>query len=324
MRADRLLSILLLLQVHGKLTAHELAQELEVSVRTIYRDIDALSFAGIPIYSEPGHQGGYALIDNYRTNLTGLTRDELRALFMLGSLVPLADLGVSEELQGALLKIRASASQNHRHEEERIQQCFHFDSTWWRQSEGQIPHLQVVQQAVWQNRKLLVTYHPPFALEINRLIEPYGLVAKAGRWYLVLSRNDSLHVQRVSEFSDVRMLEETFERPGRFILAEFWQKWCADYEQYLVDFSVDVRVSPGFIPILPRYFGDSIRKKVAQAGSPDAKGWIRLTLSFESFEAARDRILCFGSGVEVLEPIALRKSVIDFAEQTLGLYDNGG
>jgi len=323
MRADRLLSILLLLQARGKMTARELAQEMEVSERTIYRDMDALCIAGVPVYSEAGPDGGYALVDRYRTNLTGLTEKEVRALFMLSIPAPLADLGVREELRTALRKLSAALPDARRGAEERARQCIHLDSTWWRQGEERVPHLQTVQRAVWENRQLHIVYRPPFAIEIERLVAPYGLVAKAGVWYLVYARNEMIRVQRVSNLLDVRMAEETFARPADFDLAAFWAAWCAAYEALLTDFTVTVRVAPNFVPELPRQFGNSIRAKIAQAGPPDAAGWIRLELSFESFGAARERILGFGRGVEVLEPEALRCSVLDYAQQIVALYTGG-
>lgn len=144
MRADRLLSLLMLLQIRGRMTARELAKELEVSERTIYRDIDALSIAGVPVYGEPGPEGGYALVDSYRTNLTGLTEGEVRALFMLSIPAPLADLGVSHELRAALPKLSAALPNARRRDEERVRQRFHLDSTWWRQGEERVPHLQTI------------------------------------------------------------------------------------------------------------------------------------------------------------------------------------
>jgi predicted DNA-binding transcriptional regulator YafY len=320
MRADRLLSILLLLQARGQMTAQELAGELEVSERTIYRDMDALSIAGVPVYGTCGPEGGYALLDSYRTNLTGLTEGEVRALSMLSIPEPLADLGVSQDLRAALLKVSAALPDSRRRDEAKARQCFHLDSTWWRQGEEWAPHLQTVHEAVWQNRKLHVIYHPPFAAEIERLVAPYGLVAKAGVWYLVCARNDALHVHRVSNLLEVSMSDESFERPAGFDLAAFWEKWCAEYEALLSDFTATVRVAPSVIPELPRYFGNHIHTKIAQAGPPDAEGWIRLGLTFESFEAARDRILGFGGGVEVLEPRALHRSVLDHAQQIVTLY----
>jgi predicted DNA-binding transcriptional regulator YafY len=302
------------------MTARDLADELEVSERTIYRDIDALCVAGVPVYSDSGHHGGYALLENYQTNLTGLTKDELRALFMLGNLLPLADLGLSKELRSALLKISASSPQSSREDDELIQQCFYFDPLWWQQTDSRVPHLEVVQEAVWNRIKLNIVYRTFHPLEIRSMVAPYGLVAKAGTWHLVAARKESIHVYRVSDLLDARLSNETFDRPPNFDLHRFWDHWREDYEAQLSDFKATVRVAPSFIPILPRYFGYQIEKKISQAGPPDSEGWLKLELAFESFNAARDRILGFGRGVEVLAPQALQKSVCDYAEQIVNLY----
>jgi len=251
MRADRLISILMLLQTHGKMTASKLATKLEVSERTIYRDMDALSVAGVPVYSDVGPQGGYALVDDYRTNLTGLTEGEARALFMLSIPAPLTDLGVGQELRAALLKLSASLPHVQRRDEEKVRQRFYLDSTWRRQAGERIPHLKAVQQAVWENRKLHIIYRPLFADIIERLVNPLGLVAKAGVWHLVYSRKSKLYVRRVNELLDVHLSEETFDRPVDFDLPLFWENWCVEYESFLVDFTATVRVAPGFVHVLP-------------------------------------------------------------------------
>jgi predicted DNA-binding transcriptional regulator YafY len=321
MRADRLLSILMILQARGRVTARELAQELEVSERTIYRDIDALSVAGVPVYGEPGRDGGYALLDSYRTDLTGLTEGEAHALFMLGIPAPLADLGISQELKAALLKLSAALPEARRRDHEWMRQRVHLDSTWWHQGEEPVPHLRTIQQAVWQDRRLSLTYRPLFNLEMEQLVDPYGLVAKAGTWHLVCGAKGRVRVHRVSFLSDVRITDEVFERPPDFDLAAFWEGWCVEYEGWRSVYSVTVRIAPVFAPELPRYFGTRIREKMAQA-TPDENGWIAIDLSFESFEAARDRLISFGRGVEVIEPQALRRSVLDVAEQVVALYSN--
>ncbi len=323
MRADRLLSILLLLQSRGKMTALELSERLEVSERTIYRDMEALSIAGVPVYGEPGPEGGYALVESYRTDLTGLTEKELRALFMLSVPAPLDELGVSEELRAALLKLSAALPDAHRQEQGRIGQRFHLDSTWWRQAEEQVPHLETIHQAVLQNRKLHVKYRPLYTSMLERLVAPYGLVAKAGIWYLVSALEGAMHVRRVSGLMDVRMTEESFERLENFDLVAFWEAWASRYERFLSTFTATVRVAEEFIPELPMYFGQSIHTKIVEAGPPDQDGWIRVELQFESFGAARARLLGFGRCVEVLEPEALRLSVLDFAEQIVSLYKDG-
>jgi predicted DNA-binding transcriptional regulator YafY len=320
MRADRLVSILLLLQARGKMSARELSEELEVSQRTIYRDINALCIAGVPVFSETGPEGGYDLIDRYRTNLTGLTAGEVQALSMLNIPAPLADLGVREQLQSALLKLSAALPDDYREAEEKVRQRIYLDSTWWQQGEEQVPHILTVQEGVWQNRKLLILYRPHYSFEIEQLVDPYGLVAKAGIWYLVYARKEVITVERVSRLINVSLTEQRFLRPMDFDLESFWEVWCRDTERMLTGFKVLVRVSPDFIPELPRFFGSSIQTRISAAEPPDEEGWIKLELFFDSFDAARDRLLGFGQGVEVLDPLSLRLSILDYAEQVLSIY----
>jgi predicted DNA-binding transcriptional regulator YafY len=321
MRADRLVSILLLLQSRGKMSARELSQELEVSQRTIYRDINALCIAGVPVYSETGPEGGYALVDRYRTTLTGLTAGEVQALSTLNIPAPLGDLGLRQELQSALLKLSAALPESYRQTEGKIRQRIHLDSTWWQQGEEQVPHLRTVQEGVWQDRKLLIVYRPFLDIEMEHLVDPYGLVAKAGIWYLVYAKNEGIFVRRVSSLITVRLSDLSFERPADFELPSFWESWASETEGYLSDFSVHVRVSPGFISELPRFFGSKVQDRISQAEPPDEEGWIELDLPFESFLAARERLLGFGGGIEVLEPEALRLSMQDYAEQIISLYN---
>jgi predicted DNA-binding transcriptional regulator YafY len=320
MRADRLLSLLMLLQARDRMTAKHLAKELEVSERTVYRDIEALSAAGVPVYGEPGREGGFALLDGYKTSLTGLTKQEVRALFMLSIPAPLEELGISHELRQALLKLSAALPEPRRSVEEQVRRRFHLDSTWWEQGDEPVPYLQILYQAVLQDRKLYLKYRPLFNIELELLVDPYGLVAKAGVWYLVFARNSQVRIQRVSELIDARISTEVFSRPPGFDLPAFWRQWCARRTQRRTGYLVTVRVAPGFIPFLPMYMGTSVRAKIDQAGPPDTEGWITLELSFESLETARDRLLDYGGGVEVLEPQALRKSILDYARQIVALY----
>ena len=321
MRADRLLSLLMLLQLNGKLPAHQLAKELEVSERTIYRDIEALSMAGIPVYGEPGREGGFALVDHYRTTLTGLSDAQVQALFMLNIPAPLADLGVRQEARTALLKIAAALPGDHREDERRVRQRFFLDAVGWDHGAEAVPHLQTIHNAVWQDRQLWISYQiGPLAGSLDQQVEPYGLVAKAGIWYLVYRRGEAMRVHRVSRLLDARRAEETFVRPADFDLAAFWQDWCAEQEKSRFYFAVTTRISPGLLPDLPRLFGDRVHDRIAQAGPTDAEGWIILDLTFESLEAARDRLLSLGGGVEVLAPQALRASLVDYAQQIAVLY----
>ncbi len=330
MRADRLLSLLMLLQSRGRMTAGELAGELEVSARTIYRDLDALSAAGVPVYAERGPGGGCALLDSYRTTLTGLTQDEVRALFMLSIPAPLAELGVDQELQQALLKLSAALPATRRRDEERVRQRIHLDSSGWFETREPVPHLQTLQRAMWGDRKLHLAYRLRFGAQAEWLVAPYGLVAKANVWYLVCERESHLRVYRVSQVLEASISEEIFERPADFDLAAFWQAWCAEVEENRPYYPVVVRVAADLVPWLPQYFGEPIREEVAraqsrlapgmEASSPDAAGWLTVTLPFESLYEARERLLGFGGAMEIVAPEALRKSVIDFARQIVSVY----
>ena len=321
MRADRLLSLLMLLQTRGSLTAQELANELEVSVRTIYRDLQALSTAGVPVYAERGPGGGCSLLESYRTTLTGLTPQEARALFMLNVPAPLDQLGVTQELKAALLKLSAALPASRRGEEERSRQRIHLDSSWWFQAEEAVPCLPEIQQALWQDRKLRLTYRADFGTQVQQVVAPYGLVAKSSVWHLVYTHpSGDVRALQVSRVTEAVTLEETFERPLGFDLAEYWKGWCAEFENNRIRYLVTLRIDPKLIPQLPYYFSYSIHDLLAQATPPDAEGWVTLTLPFESQHAARARILGFGRAAEVLEPEALRKSVLDFAEQIVEFY----
>jgi predicted DNA-binding transcriptional regulator YafY len=318
MRADRLLSIMMLLQTRGRQTAQQLAGELEVSERTIYRDMEALSMAGIPVYAERGPGGGCALLDSYRTTLTGLTEAEIRALFMLSIPAPLAALGVSQEIRTALLKLSAALPDAQRDAEARTRQRILLDSTaWWFQQESATPHLQTLHRAVWQDRMLHLTYRLPFEGQITRTVSPYGLVAKASKWHLVYERSEQLHVKRASQVLGASLAETTFTRPADFDLSAFWAAWCAGREANRPVLQVVARVSPELLPDLRGH----VAPKGDSPARPDANGWQTLTLEFETFAAARAQIMGYGRAIEVLAPEALRLSIIDFAAQITGFYE---
>jgi predicted DNA-binding transcriptional regulator YafY len=319
MRADRLLSLLMLLQTRGRMTAEDLADELEVSVRTIYRDLTALSASGVPVYCERGPGGGVAFVEEYRTTLTGLTADEARALFMMSVPAPLTQLGVGQVLKAAMLKLSAALPDSRRSDEARARQRIHLDSSWWFQSEEPVPCLQTIQQAIWKDRKLDLNYRSHFGASVEQVVAPYGLVAKANLWHLVYAREGVVRVVRVSQVLEARMLDESFDRPADFDLAAFWERWCADYESQ-PPFVARVRVSPQMIPSLRYFLEERFRNLSSRDLPPDPDGWVTLDLPFESFSTARTRLLGLGRAVEVLEPTALRKSIIDYAEQIKNLY----
>lgn len=319
MRADRLLSILMLLQARGRMSARQLAGELEVCERTIYRDMVALSTAGVPVYGEAGPDGGYQLLDNYRTNLTGLSEGEVRALFMLNMPGPLAKLGLSQDLKAAMLKLTAALPESRRQEEERVRQRYTIDASWWSQADEPLPHLQTLQQAVWEDCKLVITYTPLFDVQIERVVDPYGLAAKSGSWYLVFARGGRVRACRVADLLDARLEAEKFERPVDFDLGEFWKNWCAEEERSHSGYPVTIRVSKRALPFMIRRFGAAVRDQLVDVPE-QADGSRILLLCFRWIDDARERLLPFGSGVEVLEPYALRASIADAAEQTARIY----
>ncbi|KPK93727.1 MAG: hypothetical protein AMJ88_06995 [Anaerolineae bacterium SM23_ 63] len=320
MRADRLLSLLMILQTQGRRTAQELAAELEVSERTIHRDIEALSIAGVPVYATRGPGGGCDLLNSYRTSLTGLNEDEVRALFMVSIPAPLAQLGVSQKLKNALLKITTEMSAAPQYLEQWVHQRIHVDVVPWFQPEEPVPHLGTLHQAVSQDRRLQLTYQLHFDARAKWVVDPYGLVTKAGIWYLVCSREGKIRVYRVSKVLAAKALDDHFDRPEGFELAECWKAWCSDVEDSRPRYSVKTRVSVELLPHLRSYFGDSFDDLYKQTDSQE--GWITANLHFETLEAARNRLLGYGRAIEVLEPEALRLSIIDFASQVRDLYSD--
>jgi predicted DNA-binding transcriptional regulator YafY len=323
MRADRLVSLLLLLQARGRMTSRQLARELEVSERTIYRDIDALSTAGVPVYADRGPGGGFALLDSYRTNLTGLTVDEVRALFTLSIPAALGQLGLGKELKGALLKLSAALPPERRHDETWVRQRLHLDWSWWAQPEGPVAHLQSIQRAVWLDRKLWLVYRVQYGAydhTYERLVDPYGLVCKAGLWHLVCATSGRVRVYQVSRLADVRVTDEDSHRPAEFDLERFWSAWCSKRERRSPRYVVTLRIAPALRSGVRQHFGDVISEQIIETGSPDDHGWTSLTVGFESLHDARARILGVGGAVEVLKPEPLRRSVLDFAGRIVDLY----
>jgi predicted DNA-binding transcriptional regulator YafY len=232
----------------------------------------------------------------------------------------LGELGVSQQLRSALLKLSAALPVARREDEARVRQRFYLDSTWWRQGEEPVAHLPVLHQAVWQDRCVRLGYRiEPLGIDMTQRVDPYALVAKAGVWHLVAAVQGALRVYPVAMLSEACLAAGQFQRPADFNLELFWRAWCSEQEQGRAGFTATVCVAPLFAPELVRRLGEQARRAVA-GGAADEKGWITVALPFESLEAARERILSFGGGVEVLEPLALRWSVQDFAAQIAALY----
>lgn len=320
MRADRLISLLLLLQSRGRLTAQALADELEVSERTIYRDMEALCAAGVPIVSELGPGGGFELPSTYRSSLTGLTETEIRTLFVAGTPQLLADLGLGGTLNAALLKLAANLPNAQRTAAAHIRQRIYIDPTGWFQALDAVPLLTIVQHAVWDDRKLQVLYQKASGEVVDRVIDPYGLVAKGGVWYLIGAVRGETRVFRISRMRAAALTGHAAERPDGFVVQAYWVAWCAWFEESRPQYRVTFRVSSAGIAMLPAALGEWVWNHVERMSATDAEGWITLSTSFGYKEEARVVLLGLGGHVEVLEPTELRDSLIATACQALTAY----
>jgi len=325
MRADRLLSILMILQAKRKTSVKQLAEELEVSTRTIHRDIDALSASGVPVYFERGKNGGVSLLEDYRTNLTGLTADELKALFILGIPASLDEFGISSSLKTALRKISASLPPDHRQDETNIRQRIYIDWTGWEFERNTDPILKDLYTAVWENRKIFLRYLVSFSRRVNkefeRTVKPYGLVAKSGKWYLVCDDDIRIRVYELSSIIDTRLTGEVFTRTDDFNLGEFWIKWCKQERGFDMPITVTVLLSPLLNSYLSYNLDRDFIQRIANRSEPDQDGFVRADLLFEDFTEARTYLLGMGNSVEILEPEPLRFSIRDYARQVSEMYE---
>ena len=310
MRASRIVQLLLLLQTRGRMTAAQLAGELEVSVRTVYRDVDALHAAGVPLYGEAGHAGGYRLIEGYRTRLTGLTENEAESLFLTGLPGPAQELGLGAEVAAAWLKLTASLPPELRDRATRIQQRFHLDAPGWYAEPDDTPALAAAADAVWRERRIHVRYHRWRApTEVTRTLDPYGLVLTAGRWYLVAAGR-RVSTYRVSQIRELTMLDDGFQRPPDFDLAAFWQTYLDDFDARRHVGTATVRLSPALREQLVDAVEPAIHRAVEEtASAPDADGWVTATVPIEKMSNAHRLFLGFGADVEVLAPQELRDGI---------------
>jgi len=317
------------------MTAGELAEELEVSERTIYRDLEALNAAGVPVLAERGPGGGCELPENYRTNLTGLSEPEVRGLFLSAVPGPLADLGMGKSIEAAIRKLTAALPASHRQGLEEMRERIHVDTSEWFHPEEPLPYLDCIEQAVWQSRQVDITYIASSGSRMKRCLEPYGLVAKGTVWYVVGGISEGarvfnvthikparrmMQVYRISRIQSARLLESQFERPESFDLKSYWDEWCREFQSNLPKYYATVRVAQHFVPMLPRIYGESVRAALNDAPEADEDGWTTVTLTFDSFEAARSSVLGLGTAAEVLEPEELRTAVLEMASGVVDFY----
>jgi len=324
-RADRLLSLVLLLQARGRATAQAIAAELEVSVRTVYRDLEALVAAGVPVLTESGPGGGCRLMDGYRFPLRGLSAAEAEALLILGVPGVLRELGLDAALDAAQRQIRVTAAGPDLNGAALV----HLDMPRWFGSQEDVPYLRDLARALRSGRHLALGYRAPGdpGGAEPRVVGPLGLVNKAGLWYLVAAPVGRVHdrpgvrVFRVARIASARPLAEPFERPAGFELAEFWRQWSAEFEASRPRLPVTLRASPRALAILGEVFGQAAGPVLAAARPPDQHGWRVLTLFFEHERAAAHRLAGFGDQVEVLAPPSVRARLVATARQILGRYD---
>lgn len=340
MRASRLLSLLLLLQTRQRMTARELAAELEVSVRTVYRDVESLSAAGVPVYADRGPDGGYRLLDGYRTRLTGLTATEAESLTLSALPGPASQLGLGDVL-AAELKLMAALPPDLRTRASRIRERFHLDAPGWFRTPDDVPHLHAIADAVWNQHPIEVLYRRwRRPQQVTRLLEPLGVVLKAGSWYLIArpapgdtpdhdteppadtgTPAQDPRTYRVSRVLTLRTLPDRFDRPGGFDLAAFWAAYAERFEADAYREHATVKLSPDGLTrarfLLPPTMA---RAAHATATPPGPDGWVHATLPIESVRHAHVEFLKLGADVEVIDPPHLRDMIAATARALAARY----
>jgi len=351
-RADRLVSLVLLLQARGHVTAAALARELEVSVRTVYRDLAALSAAGVPVLTESGPGGGCGLLDGYRFALRGLRPEEAEALLILGVPSALGELGLDGAAVAAHRKIRVTAGQREP-DGGGSPALVHLDMPRWFRGHERVPHLRTLAEALRRHRRLAIAYQPADSAAQTRAPEasappadtgapetglappgaqagrsaapravgPLGLVNKAGTWYLVAtSGGGRVSVFRAGRIASATILDEPSDRPADFDLASFWDRWSAEFTTSRPRLPVRLRASPQALAAFGEIFGDDARPALDAAEPPDELGWQTVTLTFEHELAAAHRLAGFGGQVEVLSPPSVRALLVAAAQGILDRY----
>jgi predicted DNA-binding transcriptional regulator YafY len=321
-RASRLVTLLLLLQTRGQLTAAQLAAELEVSERTIHRDVDALSASGVPIYAERGPYGGIRLVDGYRTRLTGMTGEEAEALFLAGLPGPAAELGLGTVVAAAQLKVLASLPPELRTRASRLVERFHLDAGDWFKASQPVPHLAALSDAVWSGTRIAIDYERGDGA-VRRVLDPLGVVLKAGIWYVVARVDDQVRTYRVSRVVATESMTERIERPDGFDLAAYWAESAAAFERDVPRIEVEVRVHPDGMDRLYAAVGGAVMRAAERLTEPDPEGWLRLRLRLDYPLEAPDVLLRAGPLIDVVAPPEVREAVAATARAVAARYMDG-
>ncbi len=321
MKASRLLSILMLLQARGRMTAAALAQAMEVSERTILRDIDQLSAAGVPLWGERGRQGGFQLREGWSTQLTGMTEPEANALLLAGLPGPATELGLGAAAASARLKMVASLPSGWREQADQVGERLHIDPLDWYRTQDSPRFLREVADAVWHGRRLSVDYES-WQGPVQRDLEPLGLVLKAGAWYLVARAvgRDGVRTYRLASVIALKASGRSFKRPRGFDLARTWQESAARFEAELRTLQARVRVSPRGLTWFRNARIQAVDLPAEAANPPLLPDWREMLMPIESIEHGARQLLGFGAEVEVLEPAELRAQVLWQAGQLITLY----
>jgi predicted DNA-binding transcriptional regulator YafY len=328
-KSSRLLEMLLLLQARGQVTAAELAERLEVSPRTVYRDAEALSSAGVPIYTERGRAGGIRLLPGYRTDVTGLTQDEARALFVLTTGGAQEDLGLGTAARSAILKVMRAVPEPFRPAATATSQRILVDPAGWMRPPDPVGALGVLQAAVFTDRRLRLRYRSSGHRELEasgqeaersasvRMVDPYGLVCKAGIWYLVADSGGEPRLFRVSRVASAVVDEEPVRRRAGMELAEVWSSLRREVEDRPAPLEVVVRVRREWLDLFGRMSAAHLNGPLPQATGE----WTQVRLRYPGVMAARP-LLSFGANVEVVSPASVRADLAAVAAEIVDQYSN--
>jgi predicted DNA-binding transcriptional regulator YafY len=319
MRAARLLTIQMMLDTRGQLSARELANALEISVRTLHRDIDHLSAAGVPIVGARGRSGGFHFLEGWKTRLTGLTPSEAQAVFLSGLAGPAAQLGIKEPMQSAQLKLLTSLPASWRDQARRMSSRLHLDPVDWYKEPAPVPHLATVAEAVWSDRKLAIRYQSWKSVTAG-ITSPLGLALKGGTWYFVGHADNGFKTYRIASIQAAEILSERARRPKGFDLAQHWQAAVEQFERTIYAGTACVLATPAGLRALSLLNAATSRAVAAAALPAKVTECVRVRLPIESIEVATRQLLPLGPDVEVLEPRALRQSVQRKLRELAGIY----
>jgi predicted DNA-binding transcriptional regulator YafY len=310
MRAERLVALLFTLYSKRSATVAELAKALDVSERTMHRDIAALRDAGVPLWTEAGRHGGVRLVDGWRTHLDGLTSREAVAIFAMGVPQALAELGLGTAMSAAHAKLFATLPPALREQAQGMAQRFHLDAPGWFRSADDAEHLAAIARAVWEQRRVEITYGR-HGKTVRRTLQPLGIVLKAGVWYLVAEVDGELRTYRVARIEAVDETDQRFERPPDFDLVAWWERSSAQFEQSLWTESVRIRLSPVGVRALPSVLdAGAAVKALEQAGPPAEDGWTDVTVDLEESPIAATQLIPLGDEVEVVAPPAVKAAFV--------------